>query len=71
MTDPATRDALFLVAQPGHPPHTVRAVLCIYCRTDKLVYWPPATRLPSANCPGCQRREPLDTVPPGGRLPTD
>lgn len=30
--------------------------LCIYCRTDKFVYWPPASRLPSANCPGCRLR---------------
>jgi len=31
-------------------------VLCIYCRTDMFVYWPPAWRLPSADCPGCQLR---------------
>jgi len=30
--------------------------LCIYCRTDKFVSWPPASRLPSADCPGCRRR---------------
>jgi hypothetical protein len=30
--------------------------LCIYCRTEKFVYWPPDSRLPSANCPGCHRR---------------
>jgi hypothetical protein len=30
--------------------------LCIYCRTDKFVYWPPASRLLSADCPGCRRR---------------
>jgi hypothetical protein len=30
--------------------------LCIYCRTDKFVFWPPASRLPSASCPGCRRR---------------
>lgn len=30
--------------------------LCIYCRTDKFVFWPPASRLPLASCPGCRRR---------------
>ncbi len=30
--------------------------LCIYCRTEKLVYWPPASRLLSASCPGRRRR---------------
>jgi hypothetical protein len=30
--------------------------LCIYCRTDKFVFWPPASRLSSADCPGCRRR---------------
>ena len=30
--------------------------LCLYCRTDKFVYWPPASRLPSASCPGCRLR---------------
>jgi len=39
-------------------------VLCIYCRTDKFVYWPPAWRSPSADCPGCQWRiaRPLVTL---------
>lgn len=27
--------------------------LCLYCRTDKFAYRPPASRLPSA---GCRRR---------------
>jgi hypothetical protein len=58
MTDLPIKDTLLLVAQPGHPPGTVRPGLCIYCRTNKLVYWPPASRLPSADCPGCQRRQP-------------
>ena len=30
--------------------------LCVYCRTDKFVFWPPASRLPLASCPGCRRR---------------
>jgi hypothetical protein len=38
------------------PPEGIRSVLCIYCRTDKFVYWPSAWRLPSADCPGCLRR---------------
>jgi hypothetical protein len=58
MTHPETSDALFLAEQPGHPPDTVRPVLCIYCRTETLVYRPPDSRLPSASCPGCQRQEP-------------
>ena len=43
----------------GHPeqlPDAIQAVLCIYCRTDKFVYWPADCRLPSADCPGCRRR---------------
>ena len=39
-------------------PDAVPSVLCIYCRTDRFVYWPPASRLPSADCPGCRLREP-------------
>jgi hypothetical protein len=73
MTDPAISQAFGAAAitaarQPG-PPVASRAVLCIYCRTDKFVYWPEASRLPSANCPGCQRREPAgrDVMAPGGR----
>jgi hypothetical protein len=30
--------------------------LCIYCRTEKFVHWPPGSPLPSANCLGCRRR---------------
>jgi hypothetical protein len=33
-------------------------MLCIYCRTDRFVYWPSAIRLSLPECPGCQRREP-------------
>jgi len=29
-------------------PDAARSVLCIYCRTYRFVYWPPASRLPSA-----------------------
>jgi len=39
-------------------PDAARSVLCIYCRTYRFVYWPPASRLPSADCPGCRLREP-------------
>jgi hypothetical protein len=58
---------------PGQAPDANRRGLCIYCRTAKFVYWPPASRLPSATCPGCQRREPdgrnvaRPGGPPGGR----
>jgi len=37
----------------------IRDVLCLYCRTEKFVYWPPASRLRLADCPGCQRRRHL------------
>ena len=33
-----------------------RGALCIYCRTDRFVYWPLAIRLSLAECPGCQRK---------------
>ncbi len=55
MTDAALTQARGTVAQP---PDADRSVLCIYCRTDKFVYWPPASRLLSADCPGCRGREP-------------
>lgn len=44
--------------RPGRAPDAVRSALCIYCRTDRFVYWPSAIRLSLAECPGCQRREP-------------
>jgi hypothetical protein len=44
--------------QPGQRPDANSYVLCIYSQTDKFVYSPLASLLPSANCPGCQRREP-------------
>jgi hypothetical protein len=42
--------------------------LCIYCRTDRFVYWPSAMRLSLAGCPGCQRRGPAgrDIAPLAG-----
>jgi hypothetical protein len=30
--------------------------LCIYRRTGDIAYWPPASGLPSAGCPGWRRR---------------
>jgi hypothetical protein len=56
VTDPATTRSRGNAAGTAQPPEGIRSVLCIYCRTDKFVYWPPAWRLPSADCPGCQRR---------------
>jgi ribosomal protein S27E len=60
MTDSAIRQpggrAAITTARPEQPPDVIRSVLCIYCRTDKFVYWPPASRLPLADCPGCQRQ---------------
>ena len=47
--------------RPGRTPDTGDCALCIYCRTDRFVYWPSAMRLTLAGCPGCQRRG------PGGR----
>jgi hypothetical protein len=37
-------------------PDAARCALCIYCRTDRFVYWPSAVRLSLAECPGCQRQ---------------
>jgi hypothetical protein len=69
MTDPAISHPLLLVAQPGRPSDDIPGAVCIYCRTDRLVYWPPASPLLSADCPGCLRREPVGRgiPPPGGR----
>src|SRR5260370_4992882 len=39
----------------GQPPDAGRRALCIYCRTDRFVYWPSAIRLSLAACPGCRR----------------
>ena len=49
-------NAAITTAGPERPSDAIRSLLCIYCRTDKFVYWPSASRLPSADCPGCQRR---------------
>ncbi len=49
-------NAAITTAGPEQPSDAIRSLLCIYCRTDKFVYWPSASRLPSADCPGCQRR---------------
>lgn len=43
--------------RPGQPPDAGRCALCIYCRTDRFSYWPPAIRLSMAGYPGCQPRE--------------
>ena len=32
----------------GQTPDAGRRALCIYCRTDRFVYWPSAIRLSSA-----------------------
>jgi hypothetical protein len=44
--------------RPGQTPPSGPNALCIYCRTDRFVYWPSAIRLSLGECPGCQRREP-------------
>ena len=74
MTAPAIGQAFGAAAitaarQPGQRPDADPCVLCIYGRTDKFVYWLAACRLPSASCPGCQRREPAggQVVLPDGR----
>lgn len=53
----------------GHTSDAGRRALCIYCRTDRFVYWPPAIRLSLAECPGCQRPGPAgrDIAPLNGR----
>jgi hypothetical protein len=56
MMDPALRRPSVNAAHPEQRPGAIRSVLCIYCRTDKFVYWPPASRPPSPDCPGCQQR---------------
>jgi hypothetical protein len=55
--------------QRGQPPDAGRCMLCVYCRTDRFVYWPSAIRLSLADCPSCQRREPAgrDIAPLDGR----
>jgi hypothetical protein len=44
----------------GQTPDVGRRALCIYCRTDRFLYWPSAIRLSLAECPGCQRPGPAD-----------
>jgi len=56
MMDPALRRPSGNAARPEQRPNATRTVLCIYCRTDRFVYWPPASRPPSSDCPGCERR---------------
>jgi hypothetical protein len=60
MKNPAIRqpggNAAMTTAGPRQLSELIRSPLCIYCRTDKFVYWPPASRMSSADCPGCQRR---------------
>jgi hypothetical protein len=43
--------------QAGQRPDANSFLLCIYSQADKYAYSPLASLLPSANCPGCQRRE--------------
>jgi hypothetical protein len=54
--------------RPGRTPGAGDCALCIYCRTDRFVYWPSAMRLSLAGCPGCQRRGPAgrDIAPLAG-----
>jgi hypothetical protein len=71
MTDPViNHPGGTAVQRPGQRPDGVRSVLCVYCRTDRFVYWPSALRLSLAECPGCQRREPAgrDIAPLDGDL---
>jgi hypothetical protein len=56
VSHPAIRRPYGNARRPEQQPNATHPVLCIYCRTDKFVYWPSACRLPSADCPGCQRR---------------
>jgi hypothetical protein len=65
VTDPAIRRSYGNAERPEHPRDAIQPVLCIYCRTDRFVYWPSACRLPSPDCPGCQRRiaKPAATLP--------
>ena len=57
VTSPARGAAVITAAgRPVRAPGGIRDVLCLYCRTEKFVYWPPASRLRLADCPGCQRR---------------
>jgi len=58
MMDPSLRRSGGNAARLEQRPDAIRSALCIYCRTDKFVYWPPASRPPSSDCPGCQRRKP-------------
>jgi len=67
VTDPAIRRSYGNAERLEHPPDVIQPVLCIYCRTDRFVYWPSACRLPTPDCPGCQRRiaKPAATLPAG------
>jgi len=56
--DSALRRPSENAARPEQRPVATRTGLCIYCRTDKFVYWPPASRPSSPDCPGCQQRNP-------------
>ena len=59
-TSPAPGAAMITAAgRPVRSPGRIRGVLCLYCRTEKFVYWPPASRLRLADCPGCQRWTPM------------
>ena len=33
-------NAAITTAGPEQPSDAIRSLLCIYCRTDKFVYWP-------------------------------
>jgi hypothetical protein len=54
----------------GQTPEAARCALCIYCRTDRFVYWPSAIRLSLAECPRCRRQGPADRdIAPLNRRP--
>ncbi len=63
MTDPAISQAagsavITAARQTGQRPDANSFVLRIYSQPDTFAYPPLPSLLPSANCPGCQRREP-------------
>jgi hypothetical protein len=75
MTDPAISYPSGTAGErrPRQPPVTARCALCIYCRTDRFVYWPSVIWLSLAECPGSQRREAADRdiAPLNGRPAAD
>ena len=52
----ATFNAQTASGEGAHGPDRSKLAKWNHCRTDKFVYWPPASRPPSPDCPGCQQR---------------